>query len=60
MGGGQLVVGTMVMEHDGTTMMTNPGLFVVDGSKWNNGKSEMGLTCGSEPDGTFHAVVGPS
>ena len=24
-GGGQLVVGTMVMEHDGKKMMNNPG-----------------------------------
>jgi hypothetical protein len=27
---------------------------VVDGNKGNNGTSEIGLTCGSEPDGTFH------
>jgi hypothetical protein len=30
---------------------------VVDGDKWNNGTSEIGLTCGSEPDGTFHGVL---
>jgi hypothetical protein len=39
-------------------LMTNHGLFLVDGNKWNNGTSELGLTCGFEPDGTFHGVVG--
>jgi hypothetical protein len=33
---------------------------VVDGNKWNNGTSEMRLTCGSEPGGTFHATMGLS
>ena len=28
--------------------------------QWKNGTSEIGLTCGSEPDGTFHGVVGLS
>jgi hypothetical protein len=32
---------------------------VVDGNKWNNGTSEMCVTCGSEPDGTFHGECGP-
>jgi hypothetical protein len=41
-------------------MMTNTGLVVVDEIKWNNRTSEIGLTCGSEPDGTFHGEWGLS
>ena len=33
---------------------------MVDGNKWNNGTSEIGLTCGSEPDGAFHGEWGLS
>jgi hypothetical protein len=33
---------------------------VVDGNKWNNGTSEIGLTCGSETNGTFHGEWGLS
>ena len=32
---------------------------MVDGNKWNNGISEMCVTCGSELDGTFHECLGP-
>ena len=40
-------------------MMTNPGRVVVNGKIWKNGTNEIGLPCGSEPDGTFHGECGP-
>jgi hypothetical protein len=40
-------------------LMTNHGCVVVDGNKWKHGTSEIGLTCGSEPDGTSHGECGP-
>ena len=39
--------------------MTNPGRVVVNGKIWKNGTNEIGLPCGSEPDGTFHGECGP-